>query len=84
MAEHTVNKVALVTGSSRGIGRAIALELAKRGFSVVVNNDEKPREKIEVMNEINKIGQQAIYIQADVSDPDQVEEMIEREIRLFK
>ena len=84
MAEHTVNKVALVTGSSRGIGRAIALELAKRGFSVVVNNDKKPREKIEVMNEINKIGQQAIYIQADVSDPDQVEEMIEREIRLFK
>ena len=84
MAEYSVNKVALVTGSSRGIGRAIALELAKRGFSVVINNDEKPEEKIEVMNEINKIGQQAIYTQADVSDPYQVEEMIEREIRLFK
>ncbi|NOR78684.1 MAG: SDR family NAD(P)-dependent oxidoreductase, partial [Methanophagales archaeon] len=49
MAEHSVNKVALVTGSSRGIGRAIAVELAKRGFSVVINNDEKPQEKIEVM-----------------------------------
>jgi NAD(P)-dependent dehydrogenase (short-subunit alcohol dehydrogenase family) len=57
-------------------------ELAKRGFSVVINNDEKPEEKIEVMNEINKIGQRALYIQADVYDPDQVEEMIEREIRL--
>jgi 3-oxoacyl-[acyl-carrier protein] reductase len=83
MEEHSVNKVALVTGSSRGIGRAIALELAKRGFSVVINNDEKPQEKIEVMNEINKIGQRAIYIQADVSDHDQVEEMIERILNEF-
>jgi 3-oxoacyl-[acyl-carrier protein] reductase len=83
MEEHSVNKVALVTGSSRGIGRAIALELAKRGFSVVINNDEKPQEKVEVMNEINKIGQRAIYIQADVSDPDQVEEMIERVLNDF-
>lgn len=83
MAEHSVNKVALVTGSSRGIGRAIALELAKRGFSVVINNDEKPQEKVEVMNEIKKIGQHAIYIQADVSDLDQVEEMIERILNDF-
>jgi 3-oxoacyl-[acyl-carrier protein] reductase len=83
MEEHSVNKVALVTGSSRGIGRAIALELAKRGFSVVINNDEKPEEKVEVMNEINKEGQQAIYIQADVSDPDQVEEMIKKILNDF-
>jgi 3-oxoacyl-[acyl-carrier protein] reductase len=83
MAEYSVNKVALVTGSSRGIGRAIALELAKRGFSVVINNDEKPQEKIEVMNEIKKIGQRAIYIQVDVSDPDQVEEMIKKILNEF-
>ena len=83
MAEHSVNKVALVTGSSRGIGRAIALELAKRGFSVVINNDEEPQEKIEVMNEINKIGQRALYIQADVSDLDQVEEMIKKILNDF-
>lgn len=83
MEEHSVNKVALVTGSSRGIGRAIALELAKSGFSVVINNDEKPQEKIEVMNEIKKIGQQAIYIQADVSDLDQVEEMIKKILNDF-
>jgi 3-oxoacyl-[acyl-carrier protein] reductase len=83
MKEHSVNKVALVTGSSRGIGRAIALELAKRGFSVVINNDGNPQEGLEVMNEINKIGQQAIYIQADVSDPDQVEEMIKKILNEF-
>jgi 3-oxoacyl-[acyl-carrier protein] reductase len=83
MYKDIINKVALVTGSSRGIGRAIALELAKRGFSVVINNDEKPEEKVEVMNEIKKIGQQAIYIQVDVSDPDQVDEMIKKILNEF-
>jgi 3-oxoacyl-[acyl-carrier protein] reductase len=83
MYKDIINEVALVTGSSRGIGRAIALELAKSGFSVVINNDEKPQEKIEVMNEIKKIGQQAIYIQVDVSDPDQVDEMIKKILNEF-
>jgi 3-oxoacyl-[acyl-carrier protein] reductase len=78
MEENTANKIALVTGSSRGIGRAIALELAESGFSIVINNDGNPQEGIEVVNEINKIGQHAIHIQADVSDPDQVEEMIKK------
>lgn len=83
MEENTENNVALVTGSSRGIGRAIALELAKKGFSIVVNNDENPQEGVEVVNEINKIGQHAIYIQADVSDPDQVEAMIKKIVNKF-
>jgi len=42
------------------------------------------QEGIEVVDEIKKIGQRALHIQADVSDPDQVEEMIERVIRSFK
>ena len=83
MREKKVNKVALVTGSSRGIGYAIAIELAKRGIDIVVNNDENPQEGIEVMNEINKIGQRAIYIQADVSNPNQVEKMVEKIINEF-
>jgi 3-oxoacyl-[acyl-carrier protein] reductase len=78
-----VNKVALVTGSSRGIGRAIAIELAKRGISVVINNDENPQEGILVVNEIKKMGQYAIYIQANVSDPSQVNEMIDKVINEF-
>lgn len=77
------NKVALVTGSSRGIGRAIAIELAKCGIDIVVNNDKNLQEGIEVVNGINKIGQRAIYIQADVSDPNQVEKMIEKIINEF-
>ena len=80
MEEYLKNKVALVTGSGRGIGRAIAMELAKRGCDVVVNDDKNLQEGIEVVDEIKKIGQRALHIQADVSDPDQVEEMIEREI----
>lgn len=77
MEEHLENNVALVTGSGRGIGRAIALELAKRGCDVVVNDDKNLQEGIEVVDEIKKIGQRALHIQADVSYPDQVEKMIE-------
>jgi len=86
MNEHKIRKegeVALVTGSSRGIGRAIAIELAKRGINIVINNDKYPQEGLEVLDEINKIGQRAIYIQADVSDPDQVKKMIEKIIDEF-
>ena len=78
-----VNKVALITGSSRGIGRAIAIELAKRGVNIVVNDSKNPQEGIEVVEEIKKIGQHAIYIQADVSNLHQVEDMIEKLIKEF-
>jgi len=78
-----VNKVALVTGSSRGIGCAIAIELAKSDIDIVLNNDRNPQEGTEIANEINETGQRAIYIQADVSVPDQVEKMIEKAIDEF-
>jgi len=81
--EEKINKVALVTGSSRGIGRAIAIELAKRGVSVVINNDENAQEGLEVMNEIKKMGPQAIYVRANVSDLTQVENMCEKIINEF-
>ncbi|NAS88591.1 beta-ketoacyl-ACP reductase [ANME-1 cluster archaeon AG-394-G21] len=81
--EGKINDVALVTGSSRGIGRAIAIELAKSGIDLVVNDSKNPQEGLEVVNEINKIGQRAIYIQADVSDPDQVEKMVEEIVGEF-
>ena len=83
MNGENVQKVALITGSSRGIGRAIAIELAKSGIDIVVNNDINPQEGIEVVNEINKIGQCAIYTQADVSNPDQVVEMVKEIITKF-
>jgi 3-oxoacyl-[acyl-carrier protein] reductase len=83
MKEEKVNKVALVTGSSRGIGRAIAIELAKSGIDISVNDHANPQEGLEVVDEINKIGQRAIYIQADVSDHNQVESMVEEILDTF-
>lgn len=62
------NKVAIVTGASRGIGRAIALDLARNGASVVVNYNSSPGPAGELVAEIQAAGGQALAIQADVSD----------------
>jgi 3-oxoacyl-[acyl-carrier protein] reductase len=62
------NKVALVTGGSRGIGRAIVLELARRGASVVVNYNKSSDAADAVVKEINDAGGKAAVFQADVAD----------------
>ncbi len=68
-------KVAVVTGASRGIGRAIALEFAKEGANIVVNYRTRSEEAEEVVRRIEEIGRKALAVRADVSDPEQVEEM---------
>lgn len=70
------NKVAVVTGSSRGIGRAIALELAARGAKVVVNYNSNSAAAGEVVGKITESGGEAIAIQADVSKLDQAKALI--------
>ena len=62
-----VGKVALVTGSGRGIGRGIALELGQRGASVVVNYANTSAGADEVVKEIEKAGSKAIAVKADVT-----------------
>jgi len=61
-------RVAIVTGGSRGIGRAVALELAARGAAVVVNYNSSPEKAEEVVKEIEAAGGKAAAFQADVSD----------------
>lgn len=70
------NKVAVVTGSSRGIGRAIALELAARGAKVVVNYNSNSAAAEEVVGKITESGGEAIAVQADVSKLEQAKALI--------
>lgn len=60
-------RVAIVTGGSRGIGRAVALELGRRGAAVVVNYNKSPEGADQVVNEIQAAGGKAAAFQADVS-----------------
>jgi len=71
------NKIALVTGSSKGIGAGIALELAKSGADICVNYCGSPTSAEDVVNQIRSVGRRAIAIQADVSQRDQVERMVD-------
>lgn len=76
-----VNRVAIVTGGSRGIGRAIALELARRGAAVVVNYHTSADAAAEVVAEIEASGGQALAVQADVSDFTQAQELVKKTVK---
>ncbi|MBC7162286.1 3-oxoacyl-ACP reductase family protein [Immundisolibacter sp.] len=69
-------QVAIVSGSSRGIGRAIALELARRGMAVVVNYRSAEAEAKAVAGEVRALGVDCLCLQADVADPDQARGLI--------
>lgn len=71
-------KIALVTGAARGIGRAIALELADQGADVVVNYVSRPDTAEEVAEKIRAKGRRAFLAKADVGDEAQVKAMVER------
>jgi 3-oxoacyl-[acyl-carrier protein] reductase len=76
-------KVAVVTGASRGIGRAVAIELGKLGAKVVVNYSGSEAKALEVVDEIKGLGTDAIAVQANVAESESVQAMVKEAISTF-
>jgi glucose 1-dehydrogenase len=73
----------IVTGASRGIGRAVAILLAREGANVGINYRSHPDEAEEVKSQVEAEGRQALLLRGDVSDQAQVEIMVERTVSEF-
>jgi NAD(P)-dependent dehydrogenase (short-subunit alcohol dehydrogenase family) len=72
-----MSKVALVTGASRGIGRSIALGLAKDGFDLALNDIERQRDELQaVAGEVQALGRKCLLVPADVRNKAQVQGMV--------
>ena len=76
-------KVAVVTGSAKGLGRAIALFLATEGYTLAVHYRESKKEAGEVVNQIRKKAPQSITVQADVTSEDEVKRMFGEILKKF-
>ena len=73
---NTMNRVALVTGSSRGIGRAVVAQLAREGYAVGINYYERRDKAEELAAQLAREGCRALAVQADVSKRDEVNAMV--------
>ena len=78
------NKNALITGASKGIGRAISIELAKQGVNVAINYNKSKKEAEEISNELmNAYNVKSIILKGDVSDKNDCSSIVEESINAF-
>lgn len=78
------NKVVLVTGSSKGIGKATIIEFASKGYNVVINYNNSEKEAVQLKKDVEKdYNVKALVIKADVSNEIEVKKMIEQIISEF-
>ena len=78
MGQALANRVALVTGAGRRIGRAVALRLAQEGADVVVHYRSSEQEAREVVGEVEKLGRRAVAIPADLTQVAEIESLMAR------
>jgi acetoacetyl-CoA reductase/3-oxoacyl-[acyl-carrier protein] reductase len=76
-------KTALVTGASRGIGKAIALELAREGAKVALNYQSSDAKAKEVVDEMAKFGGEGVLLKANLGDPKEARAMVKRAAEMF-
>jgi len=77
------NNVAIITGASRGIGRAVALRLAREGAKIVVNYSSSEEAARELVEEIRLKGGEALAIKASVTSMDEVQTMVNKTLEIF-
>ena len=77
------NKIAIITGASKGIGKSTALLFAKEGAKIVINYSSSEKEALSIVDEIKEIGSEAIAVKCDVANENEVKEMIQHTIGKF-
>ena len=78
MSRRFEKKVSLITGSSRGIGRALALTLAREGATIVVNYVRNAELAAQTVREIEALGSRAIAVQANMENADEIDRLFDR------
>ena len=78
-----MNKVALITGSGRGIGKTIAMTLAKAGYDIIINYNNSKEKAMLVLEEVKSYGVNAIAVKCDISNELEVKQMITDILKTF-